>query len=81
MKEKLMFVTNNMKSLRNRVGLKQDDVAKKLNTSRATYCGYEVNPKKVTIETLYKLSNIFNCKLSDFFTENKVTKSNNNKEN
>jgi len=80
MKNKLIYVTNNIKSLRNRVGLKQEEVANLLGVSRITYCSYETTPQKVTIEILYKLSSIFKCRLSDFFTEIDVTLSNSVKE-
>jgi len=75
MREKLQYVTNNIKSCRTRIGLSQEQTAEKLNVSRATYCDYEVNPQKVKIETLAKLSIIFKCKISDFFAEFNVTKS------
>lgn len=69
MKEKLQYVTNNIKSYRIRAGLSQKKAAEMLNVSRFTYCGYEVNPQKVKVETLQKMSIIFKCKISDFFVE------------
>ena len=75
MKDKLTFITNNMKSLRARVGMSQEDVAIYLGISRASYCDYEVNPSKVKVETFKKLSILYNCSISDFFVEFDVTKS------
>ena len=76
MEEKLNYVTNNMKSLRVRLGLSQDEVAKRMHVTRVTYCNYETNPQKVTLGILYELSEILKCKLSDFFIELSVTKGN-----
>lgn len=78
LKLKLNYVTNNMKSLRMRNGLNQEDVANILNVTRVTYCGYETNPQKVPLETFYNLSLIFKCKISDFFVEYNVTNSHKN---
>ncbi len=77
MKDKLKYISNNMKSLRNRVGLTQDKMAELMEISRVTYCDYEVNPQKVKIETFQQIANILECKLSDFFVEYNVTNSNN----
>lgn len=80
MDKELLYITNNMKSYRARAGYLQEQVAELLGVSRATYCDYEVNPQKVKIETFKKLSEIYNCKLSDFFLETKVTFSDKNSE-
>jgi len=78
MKEKLSFVSNNMKSFRARANLTQEDTAKLLGVSRATYNDYEVNPQNVKIETFSKLSKIFHCRIVDFFVEINVTNSDSN---
>lgn len=80
MKDKLSYITNNMKSYRIRAGLSQQQTADKLSVVRETYCDYEVNPQKVKIETFQKLASIFRCKLSDFFMELSDTYSDKNKE-
>lgn len=77
MDKEFLFITNNMKSYRARAGYLQEQVAELLGVSRATYCDYEVNPQKVKIETFKRLSEIYGCKLSDFFLENQVTVSDN----
>lgn len=76
MKEKLKYVSNNMKSYRARAGFSQDKMADLLGISRVTYCDYEVNPQKVKIETFQQIADILKCELSDFFIEFDVTKSN-----
>lgn len=76
MKEKLKYISNNLKSYRMRVGYTQDKVSELLGISRVTYCDYEVNPQKVKIETLQQIADVLNCKLADFFVETNVTISN-----
>lgn len=76
MKEKLKYISNNIKSYRARFGFSQDKMAEFLGISRVTYCDYEVNPQKVKIETLQQIADILKCKLSDFFAEFNVTNSN-----
>lgn len=76
MKEKLKYVSNNLRSYRARAGYTQDKVAEILGISRITYCDYEVNPQKVKVEMLQQIADVLNCKLSDFFVENSVTYSN-----
>ena len=75
MKEKLKYVSNNMKSYRARLGYSQEDMAEFLGITRATYCDYEVNPQKVKIEVFENMSNILGCTLADFFKETNVTNS------
>ena len=79
MKDKLKYISNNMKSLRNRMGYTQDDMSKLLDISRKTYCDYEVNPQKVKVQVFQQISDILKCKLSDFFVEYIVTNSNKKK--
>ncbi len=76
MKEKLNYISNNIKSYRVRNGYSQEKMAELLGISRATYCDYEVNPQKVKVEMLKRISDILNCELSDFFIEFNVTNSN-----
>jgi len=76
MKEKLAYISNNLKSYRARIGYTQDKMAELLGVSRNTYCEYEVNPQKVKVETLQQIADILKCKLSDFFVVHNVTLSN-----
>ena len=76
MKEKVQYISNNLKSYRIRLGYTQEQMAKKLNVSRNTYCDYEVNPQKLRIETLQDIAEILQCELSDFFVQINVTNSN-----
>lgn len=75
MDNKLDYIAKNIKSLRVRSGLSQEDVANKLGIRRESYLGYEANPLKVKLKIYYELSKIFNCDLREFFLEHNVTKS------
>lgn len=75
MKEKLKYISKNMKFLRRKNGLVQEEVAHLLGVSRVTYCNYEKNPQRVKIETLQNMADIFECQLVDFFMIGKDTKS------
>lgn len=59
---------------RNRKKLTQEEVAKKLDITRETYNSYEEDAKSIKATTLYKLSKIFGCKISDFYLHNNSTK-------
>ena len=76
MKEKLKYISNNIKSNRVRYGLSQEDMADKLGISRVTYCDYEANPQRLKVETLQMIADILCCNLADFFKEINVTESN-----
>ena len=80
MKEKLKYISNNLKSCRIRMGYTQEEVAEMLGIARVTYCDYEVNPQKVKVETLQQIADILKCNLSDFFIEINVTNSNEKEE-
>ena len=81
MKEKLQYISNNLKMYRTRIGYTQEKIANILNISRATYCDYEVNPQKLKIETLQDIADVLKCDLSDFFVQINVTESNDNSSN
>ena len=80
MKEKLKYISNNLKSYRIRMGYTQEEMAEMLGIARVTYCDYEVNPQKVKVETLQQIADILKCNLSDFFIEINVTDSNEKEE-
>ena len=76
MKEKLQYISNNIKSIRVRHGLSQQEMANKMGISRITYCDYEVNPQKLKVETLQTIADVLCCDIVDFFREINVAKSN-----
>lgn len=60
-------IANNLRAERNRIKMTQEDVAKKLNITLRTYVSYEEDASTVKATTLYMLSKILNCNISDFF--------------
>jgi len=54
-----MYFANNVKALRKRLGLTQDELAKHLNTKRSTISGYENNVAGPSIQMLIALSDYF----------------------
>lgn len=60
-------IANNLRAERNRVKMTQEDVAKRLGITLRTYVSYEENASTVKATTLYSLSKIMNCNISDFF--------------
>lgn len=60
-------ISNNIRAERCRKNLTADEVSEKLNISRNTYYTYETEANNVTVATLLKLSEIFNCEVTKFF--------------
>ena len=60
-------LTEELKLLRFKSKLSQEDVAKMLKISRNSYNNYENNPLKITLEILLKLSEILGYDLYNFF--------------
>lgn len=76
MKDKLNYISNNLKSYRVKMGYTQENMAELLGITRTTYCDYEVNPSKLNIEKLTNIAQILRCDLSSFFIKPNVTSSN-----
>lgn len=60
-------ISNNIRAERNRIRLSQEEVASKLDVSLKTYNSYETNAKSLNASMLFKLSQILDCKVDDFF--------------
>lgn len=60
-------VVRKLKAIRIRNNFTQEEVAKRLKVSSSTYVKYENNPKKLSIEQLEKLSEIYNENLLHIF--------------
>lgn len=56
---------NKIKYQRQRNGLSQGDLAKKINVSRSTVACWETNKAMPRIGTLKKISKVFKCKIDD----------------
>lgn len=50
-----------LKFFRNSLGLRQDDMALKLNITRQAYCHYETGRREPNIDLIKKLCVIFEC--------------------
>lgn len=53
------MIGKRLKFLRNESKMTQSELAKKINKSRATVAGYEIDDRKPDIETIKKISEIF----------------------
>ena len=60
-------IANNLRAERNRIKMTQEEAARKLGITLRTYVSYEEDASTVKATTLYLLSKIYNCNVSDFF--------------
>ena len=71
MEEKSMelndYVGKKIKEVRLSRGMTQDDLAIKLDTTRQTVSRYETGDRKANQDVLFKLSEVFNVKIDEFF--------------
>lgn len=58
-----------LKLLRFKNKISQEDMAKKLNISRNTYTTWENNPINLSLDTLNKITEIFNEDITIFFKQ------------
>jgi len=63
------FIGSKIKELREKHGMNQDDLAKKLGTTRQAVSRYEKGDRQANQDILFALSNIFNVKVDYFFPE------------
>lgn len=66
-------IANNIRYQRQKKGLSQEEVAKKVDFTLRTYVKYEENAKGLKATTLSQLANIFGCNISDFYLKDKST--------
>lgn len=70
--DKEVVIVNRIKELRISAGLKQADLAAKMNTTKATISKYELEQRDLGVDTIKALCSIFSCSadyllgLSDF---------------
>ena len=67
-----MDIGGNIRNLRKKQGLTQDQVVAKLQllgieVSRSVYSRYEINRLNIKVSELVALKKIFNCQYDDFF--------------
>lgn len=61
-----MTATNIIKSIRNKYGLTQDDMARMLEMTRQNYNKLENNPTKATLDKVYKIFNVLDENIDEF---------------
>ena len=71
------MLSQNLKIFRKKCGFTQKVIADSLNIDRSTYTYYETGESSPTIETLCKLSKIFNVTIDDLVTRPASAFSNN----
>ena len=60
-----MSLSENLKYYRKKIGLRQQDIANLLNLDRSSYSFYETGKTTPTLDTLIKLTTIFNITLDE----------------
>lgn len=76
-----MGVGTNLKRLRNKTKLSQQEIADKLNIDRATYINWENETFDVKSQYIPKLAEIFDVELHEFFKDDQKIQITNNIEN
>ena len=61
-----MTAANIIKSIRNKYGLTQDDMARMLEMTRQNYNKLENNPTKATLDKVYKIFNVLDENIDEF---------------
>lgn len=62
---------NKIKILREKAGLTQAELSRKIGVERAYISRIERNKQQPGLETAIKLAQVFNCKIDDLFIKNK----------
>ena len=68
-KERIIEIGKQMKELRMRCGMTQEDAAAALGITRVTYSRYELGIRVVGIERVPDLIALFRCRYEDIFGE------------
>lgn len=61
------YIGNQIKTFRKSAGFTQDELAKKLNTTKQTISRYEKGDRKANQDMLFELCDIFGVSIDDFF--------------
>lgn len=61
------YIGHQIKTFRKSAGFTQDELAKRLNTTKQTISRYEKGERKANQDMLFKLCDIFNVSIDDFF--------------
>ena len=70
------YIGNQIKTFRKSAGFTQDELAKRLNTTKQTISRYEKGDRKANQDMLFELCDIFGVSIDDFFpSQNEVLQS------
>ena len=61
------YIGNQIRTFRKSAGFTQDELAKRLNTTKQTISRYEKGERKANQDMLFKLCDIFDVSIDDFF--------------
>ncbi len=67
------YIGNQIKSFRKSAGFTQDELAKRLNTTKQTISRYEKGDRKANQDMLFELCDIFGVSIDDFFPSQNET--------
>ena len=67
-----LITANNIKAKRKKLGLTQQLISDLLNIKRSTYAYYETGKTTPSIETMYKLAEVFECDIEDLIKPEEV---------
>ena len=67
------YIGNQIKIFRKSAGFTQDELAKRLNTTKQTISRYEKGDRKANQDMLFELCDIFGVSIDDFFPSQNVT--------
>lgn len=63
---------NHIKDLRVAIGMKQSDLADKLNVTQATVSGWESGRRTPDLESVRRIAEIFNCSIDELLGNDKA---------
>lgn len=69
------YIGNQIKTFRKSAGFTQDELAKRLNTTKQTISRYEKGERKANQDMLFELCDIFGVSIDDFFPPQKDSSS------
>lgn len=67
------YIGNQIKTFRKSAGFTQDELAKRLNTTKQTISRYEKGDRKANQDMLFELCDIFGVSIDDFFPSQNET--------
>lgn len=68
-------VSRNIKAVRQKRGLTQEEIAKNMSISKPTYVQIENNPFNQSIVRLTELADALGCSIDEFFLKQNITQS------